>query len=234
MELLKKMLKSREENQANILAKRLDRLWVKRQKEKDAKVKKLRSENIKAIRKLIKKRENAHNEYRAKNIIEEYAKYETEVYAPLTRHGYFPDKNAENYQVKNKYLDTYHGLLELEASLPSYTNIDIDVLDTNDNVPEISVSFLNTLKKERVSNDNDNNDNDVKYNVYVPEHTKTNKFIAHVSIVDKDTNDNGKVDWMILINEKVFESKFFCYFIWMKLYSYVGGFVTRFHKKSYF
>jgi hypothetical protein len=120
MELLKKMLKSREENQANILAKRLDRLWVKRQKEKDAKVKKLRSENIKAIRKLIKKRENAHNEYRAKNIIEEYAKYETEVYAPLTRHGYFPDKNAENYQVKNKYLDTYHGLLELEASLPSY------------------------------------------------------------------------------------------------------------------
>ena len=101
----------------------------------------------------------------------------------------------------------------LKYSLPSYTNIDIDVLDTNDNVPEISVSFLNTLKKEMVSNDNDNNDNDVKYNVYVPEHTKTNKFIAHVSIVDKDTNDNGKVDWMILINEKVFESKFFCYFI---------------------
>ena len=120
MELLKKMLKNREENQANILAKRLDRLWVKRQKEKEAKIKKLRSENIKNIRKLIKKRENAHNEYKPRNIIEEYSNYDTEVYAPMTRHGYFPDKNADNYQVKNKYLDTYQGLLELEASLPSY------------------------------------------------------------------------------------------------------------------
>jgi hypothetical protein len=47
MEMLKKMLKNREENQASISAKRLDRLWVKKQKEKDAKIKKLRSENIK-------------------------------------------------------------------------------------------------------------------------------------------------------------------------------------------
>ena len=34
MEMLKKMLKNREENQASISAKRLDRLWVKKQKEK--------------------------------------------------------------------------------------------------------------------------------------------------------------------------------------------------------
>ena len=47
MEMLKKMLKNREENQASILAKRLDRLWVKRQKEKESKIKKTRSENIK-------------------------------------------------------------------------------------------------------------------------------------------------------------------------------------------
>ena len=47
MEMLKKMLKNREENQASISAKRLDRLWVKKQKEKDSKIKKLRSENIK-------------------------------------------------------------------------------------------------------------------------------------------------------------------------------------------
>lgn len=49
MELLKKMLKDREENQAGILAKKLDKLWVKKQKEKDAKIKKLRAENIKSI-----------------------------------------------------------------------------------------------------------------------------------------------------------------------------------------
>ena len=52
-----------------------------------------------------------------------------------------------------------------------------------------------------------NDESDFKYDVFVPEHTKTNKFIAHVSITDKDANENGRVDWMILINEKVFESK---------------------------
>ncbi len=48
MELLKKMLKTREENQANILVKRLDRLWIKKQKEKESKIKKLRTDNIKS------------------------------------------------------------------------------------------------------------------------------------------------------------------------------------------
>ena len=47
MELLKKMLRTREENQASILAKKLDRLWAKRQREKEHKIKKLRAENIK-------------------------------------------------------------------------------------------------------------------------------------------------------------------------------------------
>lgn len=47
MELLKKMLKNREDNQANILIKRLDRLWVRKQREKESQIKKTRSENIK-------------------------------------------------------------------------------------------------------------------------------------------------------------------------------------------
>lgn len=48
MELLKKMLKERENNQASILAKKLDRLWLKKQREKEAKIRKLRVENIKS------------------------------------------------------------------------------------------------------------------------------------------------------------------------------------------
>ncbi len=140
MEILKKMLKKREDNQANILIKRLDRLWVRKQKEKESQIKKVRSENIKCkylydvkilmksnffylllvIRKLVKKRENIENTLKRRDIIEDYANYASEAYAPLTRHGNFPDRNAENYQVKNKYLDTYQGLLELEASLPPH------------------------------------------------------------------------------------------------------------------
>ena len=65
--------------------------------------------NFKDIRKLIKKRENVLGDYKHRDIIGDYANYESEAYAPLTRHGYFPDRNAENYLVKNKYLDTYNG-----------------------------------------------------------------------------------------------------------------------------
>lgn len=52
----------------------------------------------------------AQIEHKQKNIIEEYSKFESEAYAPLTRHGYFPDRNADNYVVHNRYLDTYQGL----------------------------------------------------------------------------------------------------------------------------
>lgn len=120
MEMLKKMLKHREENTANILAKQLDHMWTRKQKEKEAKLRKLRSENIKCIRKLIKKCDNVERIYKHRNVIDEYANEGSEAHAPLTRNGYFPDKNADLYQVKNKYLDTYQGLLELEASLPPY------------------------------------------------------------------------------------------------------------------
>lgn len=56
MELLKKMLKDREENQAAILAKKLDRLWLKKQREKESKIRKLRIENIKSNEKRIELR----------------------------------------------------------------------------------------------------------------------------------------------------------------------------------
>lgn len=48
MEVLKQLLKKREENHAELNIKRLDKLWSKKQKEKDAKVKKIRNEHIKS------------------------------------------------------------------------------------------------------------------------------------------------------------------------------------------
>ena len=42
-----KKIKDREENQASILAKRLDRLWAKKQKEKEKRIKKLRIDHVK-------------------------------------------------------------------------------------------------------------------------------------------------------------------------------------------
>jgi hypothetical protein len=136
MQILKHMLKDREENQANILTKRLDRLWTKKQKEKESKIRKLRYEHIKsrqaslncilfsslaffclysmsAIRKLIKKRKNVDGALQKRDIIGDYTKYESDVYAPITRNGCFLDKNSENYQVKSKYLDTFEGIENL-------------------------------------------------------------------------------------------------------------------------
>jgi pregnane X receptor len=69
---------------------------------------------------LVRKRDNVLNEYKHRDLIEDYTNYNSEAYAPLTRHGSFPDKNADNFQVRNKYLDTFQGLLELEASLPPF------------------------------------------------------------------------------------------------------------------
>lgn len=46
--MLKQLLKKREENHAELNIKRLDKLWSKKQKEKDAKVKKIRNEHIKS------------------------------------------------------------------------------------------------------------------------------------------------------------------------------------------
>jgi hypothetical protein len=92
-----------------------------------------------------------------------------------------------------------HGV----GSLPAYATIEINVLDVNDNSPEIGVSFLNTLHRNSSSNTNDqtNSGNVSMINVYLPENTEPNKFIAHVSIFDRDLNDN--ILWMVFCNERL-------------------------------
>jgi hypothetical protein len=84
------------------------------------------------------------------------------------------------------------------GSLPAHATIEISVQDVNDNEPDINVSFLNTLFK------NMSRFNGLKYDVYIPENTKPNKFLAHVSIQDKDSDMNGKLDWKILVNNELF------------------------------
>lgn len=52
------------------------------------------------------------------------------------------------------------------GSLPAYAQVEIDVLDVNDNAPEITVSFLSTLSKSPSSRDG------FKYDVFLPENSK--------------------------------------------------------------
>jgi hypothetical protein len=44
--------------------------------------------------------------------------------------------------------------------------------------------------------------NDQQLNIYVSESISSNKYLAHVSIFDKDSLDNGKIDWKVSVNDR--------------------------------
>jgi hypothetical protein len=90
-----------------------------------------------------------------------------------------------------------YGLSSQELTKSAYTTVEIEIVDINDNYPDISVSFLNTLFK------NDSKVSGYRYDVYVREHSRENKFIAHVSITDEDSGENGRVDWQIMIDNEI-------------------------------
>lgn len=79
------------------------------------------------------------------------------------------------------------------GSLPAYTQIDVKVVDLNDNPPEISVSFLNSLERNASS--------PASLLVYLPENTESGRFIAHVSISDLDSpGAHSHISWNVLVN----------------------------------
>ncbi|XP_074449887.1 cilia- and flagella-associated protein 91 isoform X1 [Larus michahellis] len=126
LEVLKKLLRRREENQNELDAKHLDDHWQNHQKAKEEKIKKIQHDCALMLRKLIAKRKNVMGKLERRDIIKEYTDFASQTYAPLSRIGYFPDNHSERYVVKNFYLNTFAGLCELEASLPdSVTQVEI-------------------------------------------------------------------------------------------------------------
>ncbi|EMP33647.1 AMY-1-associating protein expressed in testis 1 [Chelonia mydas] len=118
LEVLKKLLRRREEGQNEVDVNRLDTHWFNRQQDKEERVRKIKHEHIKAMRKLIAKGKNVEGKLERRDVIRDYTDYASQPYGPLSRIGYFPDNHSERYVVKNHFLNTYEGLLELEASLP--------------------------------------------------------------------------------------------------------------------
>ncbi|XP_071428216.1 cilia- and flagella-associated protein 91 [Pithys albifrons albifrons] len=118
LEVLKKMLQRREENQNKLDAKRLCDHWQNRQRAKEEKIKKIRHDCALMLRKLIANRKNVMGKLERRDIIKEYTDFSSQTYAPLSRIGFFPDTTSDCYVVKNFYLNTFAGLCELEASLP--------------------------------------------------------------------------------------------------------------------
>jgi hypothetical protein len=98
--------------------------------------------------------------------------------------------------------DTMYG------SKPAYSQIEIIINDVNDNPPEISVSFP-------ANSESNNNDQFYRnqtqmtglYNIFIKENQKSDKFIAHVSIIDRDTEEESRrVYWSVSIDDMIVDS----------------------------
>ncbi|XP_004633388.1 cilia- and flagella-associated protein 91 [Octodon degus] len=120
LEVLKELLKKRDGNQNELNMKHLDAQWCKLQEAKEAKVAQIQRTHVATIRKLVAKKKNIEGKLQRRDIIKEYSDHASQVYGPLSRLGRFPDNNSEDFVVKNHYLNTYEGLVELESCLPEY------------------------------------------------------------------------------------------------------------------
>ncbi|XP_006905649.1 cilia- and flagella-associated protein 91 [Pteropus alecto] len=120
LEVLKELLKKRDENQNEVNMRHLNAQWFKLQEAKEARLAQIQRAYVSAIRKLVGKRKNIEGKLERRNIIKDYSDYASQVYGPLSRLGRFPDNNSEDFVVKNHYLNTYEGLVELESCLPDF------------------------------------------------------------------------------------------------------------------
>ncbi|XP_055727704.1 cilia- and flagella-associated protein 91 [Salvelinus fontinalis] len=116
--LLMGLLRQREEVQQEATVDRLDLKYSQHQRDKESKLSKIRNDYIVSMRKLTAKRKNVEGKLKRRDIIKDYSNYSSQTYAPLSRIGLFPDRHSQCNMVKSRYLDTYEGLLELEAGLP--------------------------------------------------------------------------------------------------------------------
>lgn len=120
-------------------------------------------------------------------------------YSLLNNPSDYFDLNSETGELRLRkpldYEKEQYFNLNIEAkdcgvgSLPAYALVEVNVLDLNDNPPEISVSFLNLLQRNSSE-------------IYVHENLEANKFIAHVSISDRDSDENNRLEWKVYVNKK--------------------------------
>uniref|UniRef100_H0WR75 Cilia- and flagella-associated protein 91 n=1 Tax=Otolemur garnettii TaxID=30611 RepID=H0WR75_OTOGA len=120
LQVLTELLRKREENQNAVNTKRLNAQWTKLQEAKEAKLAQIQRAYVSEIRKLVGRGKNVEGKLERRNIINDYCDYASQVYGPLSRLGRFPDNNSEDFVVKNHYLNTYEGLVELESCLPDF------------------------------------------------------------------------------------------------------------------
>uniref|UniRef100_A0A3P8RKQ3 Cilia- and flagella-associated protein 91 n=1 Tax=Amphiprion percula TaxID=161767 RepID=A0A3P8RKQ3_AMPPE len=103
--VLKDQLKQRDEAQKDVTNERLKQIYYKHQKVKETKMEKIQNDYA-PLRRLEAKRRNVEGKLERRS-------FDSRIYSLQTH----TNKNTSNNELKSCYLDTYEGLLELEASL---------------------------------------------------------------------------------------------------------------------
>uniref|UniRef100_A0A673XN22 Cilia- and flagella-associated protein 91 n=1 Tax=Salmo trutta TaxID=8032 RepID=A0A673XN22_SALTR len=144
--LLMGLLRQREEVQQGATVDRLDLKYSQHQRDKESKLSKIRNDYIISMRKLTAKRKNVEGKLKRRDIIKDYSNYSSQTYAPLSRIGLFPDRHSQRNMVKSRYLDTYEGLLELEAGLP----VSVTEPCIKAPVPKVSKGFVKRSARREI------------------------------------------------------------------------------------
>ncbi|XP_017325120.1 cilia- and flagella-associated protein 91 [Ictalurus punctatus] len=116
--LLMRVLQERKSQQDKVTVQKLDKYFSQRQREKEERIQKIRKNYALSLRKLMANKKTIEGKLMKRDIINEHVDYSSQTYAPLSRHGVFPDRHSQRDVIKSHFLDTYQGLLELEADLP--------------------------------------------------------------------------------------------------------------------
>nr|XP_020465219.1 protein MAATS1 [Monopterus albus]XP_020465222.1 protein MAATS1 [Monopterus albus] len=112
LSLLEDLLRQRDEAQKEVTNERLKQISSKYQKEKDTKLHKIHNDYIRSLRKLEAKRRNMEEKLERHGIVKHYA--DSQAYFSQKHMNTFLNWSTVN-EFKSCYLNTYEGLVELEA-----------------------------------------------------------------------------------------------------------------------
>ncbi|CAL8268448.1 unnamed protein product [Lota lota] len=118
--VLRDLLSQRHQTQTRATAQRQEHNFTRHQSDKENKLRKIHRDFILSLRKLTARRLNVEGRFERRDIVRDHTDHSSQTYAPLTRSGPVPDGTHSQTAdaVKSRFLNTYEGLLELEASLP--------------------------------------------------------------------------------------------------------------------
>uniref|UniRef100_A0A8C2ZKS6 Cilia- and flagella-associated protein 91 n=1 Tax=Cyclopterus lumpus TaxID=8103 RepID=A0A8C2ZKS6_CYCLU len=113
--VLKDLLRQRDEAQKEVTSERLIQIYSKRQQDKETKLQKIHNDYIRSLRKLDAKGRSVEGKLERLSIVRNYPDIQT--CAPRSWRDTFSNRNTCNNELKSHYLNTYKGLLEMEAGL---------------------------------------------------------------------------------------------------------------------